>query len=219
MARKRDSALSEATTQRISLILRALRVLQAEGTPTISSHLLAERFGLNSAQIRKDLAQLGELGVRGLGYRVPVLSDDLRRRMGLDRTNGVVIVGAGNLGQALADSRNFNSDGFRVAGLFDDDRRKIGGRTRTGVLILDAGKLHEIVPPLGARIGVIAVPGEEAQRVALALVQAGLNALLNFAPTTVGPFPGTIVKNADLTLFLESLACQLEESVGAGRGR
>ncbi len=193
----------------------ALRVLQVEGTPTISSHRLAERFGLNSAQIRKDLAQLGELGVRGLGYRVPLLSDHLRRRLGLDRTNGVVIVGAGNLGQALADSKNFNSDGFHVVGLFDDDRRKIGGKTRTGIPILDAGGLRDTVLPLGARIGVIAVPGDESQRVALALVQAGLRALLNFVPTTVGPFPGTIVKNADLTLFLESLSCQLE---GAGDG-
>lgn len=212
MSRRRSSAIPEAAVHRISLILRALRVLEAEGTTTISSHCLAERFALNSAQIRKDLAQLGELGVRGLGYRVAELGDHLKRRMGLDRRNGVVIVGAGNLGQALADSRNFNSEGFGVVALFDDDRRKVGCKTRTGVPILDAGRMSATLPGLGARIGVIAVPGEEARRVALTLVQGGIKALLNFAPTTVGPFPETIVKNADLTLFLESLSFQLAET-------
>jgi redox-sensing transcriptional repressor len=130
--RRTDGAVSEATTQRLSLVLRALRLLAVEGATTISSRVLEERFGLNSAQIRKDLARIGGFGVRGLGYRVPDLRAHLRREMGLDRANRIVIVGAGNLGQALADARNFNSEGFEVVALFDDDRRKAGGRRGPG---------------------------------------------------------------------------------------
>ncbi len=209
MARRRDSAVSEATTHRLSLVLRALHLLEAEGTVTISSRLLEERFGLSSAQIRKDLAQFGGFGVRGLGYRVPDLRTRLRQQMGLDRANRIVIVGAGNLGQALADARNFNSEGFEVVALFDDDRRKIGGTTRTGIPIRDAATMPNALPGMDVRIGVIAVPGDQAGASARILVAAGIRALLNFAPTTIGPIPGTIVKNANLTLFLESLAFQL----------
>lgn len=214
--RRRDGAVSEATTHRLSLVLRALHLLDVEGAPTISSRLLEERFGLNSAQIRKDLAQIGGFGVRGLGYRVPDLRAHLRRQMGLDRANRIVIVGAGNLGQALADARNFNSEGFEVVALFDDDRGKVGGATRTGVPILDAGTMRDALPGMDVRIGVIAVPGDQACASARILVDAGIRALLNFAPTTIGPIPGAIVKNADLTLFLESLAFQLASPVPAG---
>ena len=212
MSRRRESAVSEATTHRLSLVLRALRVLEAEGIPTISSRLLEERFGLNSAQVRKDLAQLGGFGVRGVGYHVAELRERLQQQMGIDRENRIVIVGAGNLGQALADAHNFNSEGFRVAALFDDDPRKVGGTTRTGVPILDARTMGEVLPRIDARIGVLAVPADQATASARALAAAGVRALLNFAPATVGPIPGATVKNADLTLFLENLAFQLAAS-------
>jgi redox-sensing transcriptional repressor len=215
VARRRESAVSEATTHRLSLVLRALRLLDAEGTPTVSSRILEERFGLNSAQVRKDLAQLGGFGVRGVGYHVPELRACLQSQMGLDRENRIVIVGAGNLGQALADARNFNSDGFRVAALFDRDPRKIGSATRTGVPILDAATMRKALPSLDARIGVIAVPADQAPESARTLAEGGVHALLNFAPATVGPVPGAIVKNADLTLFLENLAFQLATVVAS----
>ena len=215
MSRRRESAVPEAATNRLSLILRALRVLEGEGVVTVSSGQLAERFSFHSAQIRKDLAQLGEFGVRGLGYRVSDLAENLRRRMGLTGVHPVVIAGAGHLGQALADATGFNSNGFRVVALFDDDRRKIGGKTRSGVPILDAARIEELLPALGADIGVVAVPGAQAGSAATALVRGGLKGLLNFAPTPVGPFPGVLVKNADLTLFLEGLAFQLH-GTGAG---
>ena len=212
MARRRESAVSEATTHRLSLVLRALRLLDAEGTPTVSSRILEERFGLNSAQVRKDLAQLGGFGVRGVGYHVPELRACLQRQMGLDRENRIVIAGAGNLGQALADARNFNSEGFRVAALFDVDSRKVGTATRTGIPILDAATIGSVLPGIGARIGVIAVPAEQAPGSARDLAGAGVRALLNFAPALIGPIPGAVVKNADLTLFLENLAFQLAAS-------
>jgi len=203
------SAVSEATTHRLSVLLRGLRALEAEGIATVSSQELAARFGLTSAQIRKDLAQFGEFGVRGVGYRVPELRKKLRDLMGLGRTHVVVIVGAGYLGQALADSRNFNSEGFQVAALFDVDGRKIGGRSRTGVPIRDAARLPREAREMGAEIGVLAVPAESVPVAAAALSDGGVKAILNFAAANAPPVPGIVVKNLDLTLFLENLSFQL----------
>ena len=202
-------SVSEATTHRLSLLLRSIRVLQSERVTTISSQQLAERFGLNSAQIRKDLAQFGEFGVRGVGYRVATLKAHLTAVMGLDRVRTVFVVGAGNLGQALADSRNFNSEGFRVTALFDSDRRKAGGKTKTGIPIRDVSGLLQDAAKENAEVGVLAVPADAVPTVALLLRDAGIKAILNFAPVTLAPFPGVVVKNVDLTLFLENLSFQL----------
>ncbi len=205
----RPDGVPEATSERLSLVLRGLRALEAQGVHTVSSYQLAERFGLNPAQIRKDLAQFGEFGVRGVGYRVADLKAKLKELMGLERTRTVVIAGAGNLGQALADSRNFNIDGFRVAALFDVDGRKIGGKSRTGVPIVDLTDLQRVAAELKADIGVIAVPAEDALEVARLLAGAGVPAILNFAPVSVPPTEGTFVRNVDLTFFLENLSFQL----------
>jgi redox-sensing transcriptional repressor len=199
---------------RLSLLMRSLGVLEAEDVDTISSTGLAQRLGVNAAQIRKDLAHLGEFGVRGVGYGVADLRTRLGAILGLDRVRVVVIVGAGHLGQALADSRNFNGESFRVGALFDVDGRKVGGRSRTGVPIRHAGTLRESVTELGAEIGILTVPPESADCVARSLAEAGIRGILNFAPATVGPFAGTTVKNVDLTLSLETLAIQLAPAVG-----
>src|SRR5664280_8392 len=126
----RTEPVPEATSHRLSLLLRSLRSLEAAGVRTASSYEIAARFSLNSAQIRKDLAQFGEFGVRGVGYRVAELKAHLKGLMGLGVTHTLGIAGAGKLGQALADSPNFNAEGFRVAALFDVDGRKVGGRSR-----------------------------------------------------------------------------------------
>jgi redox-sensing transcriptional repressor len=207
--RPRLVGVSEAATHRLSLLLRGLRRLEDEGVGTVSSFGLAERFGMNAAQIRKDLAHLGEFGVRGVGYRVADLRQRLGSILGLDRVRVVVIVGAGHLGQALADSRNFNGESFRVGALFDVDGRKVGGRSRTGVPVRHVTTLREAVVELGAEIGVLAVPAESADDAARALSEAGIRGILNFAPATVGPFDGAMVKNVDLTLSLETLAIQM----------
>lgn len=208
-ARARREGVSEAATHRLALLLRGLRLLESEGTGTVSSLGLAQRFGMNAAQIRKDLAHLGEFGVRGVGYRVADLRSRLAEILGLDRARVVVIVGAGHLGQALADSRSFNGESFRVGALFDVDGRKVGARSRTGVPIRHVSALGPSVAELGAEIGVVAVPAESAAEVACRLAAAGVRGILNFAPAGVGSFPGTAVKNVDLTLTLETLAVQL----------
>jgi redox-sensing transcriptional repressor len=149
-----------------------------------------------------------------VGYRVPELRAHLTSLMGLDRLREIVIVGAGNLGQALADSRNFNRDGFRVVALYDVDGRKVGGRSRTGLAIRDVGGLSAALQASTPDIGVIAVPADAAPGLASQLAAAGVPAILNFAPVTIPPIRGTLVKNVDLTLFLENLSYQL-----ASRGR
>jgi len=205
----RPEGVAAPTSERLSLVLRGLRALEAQGVHTVSSYQLAERFGMNPAQIRKDLAQFGEFGVRGVGYRVADLKAKLKELMGLAKTRVVVIVGAGNLGQALADTRNFNVDGFKVAALFDVDGRKVGGRSRTGVPILDMAELPQKAAEMKADIGVLAVPAEAALEVARLLAGAGVPALLNFAPVSIPPTEGTFVRNVDLTFFLENLSFQL----------
>jgi len=206
---ERTDPVPEATSHRLSLLLRSLRGLEAAGVHTASSFEIAARYGLNSAQIRKDLAQFGEFGVRGLGYRVHDLKAHLKALMGLEKTRVVGIAGAGNLGQALADSRNFNAEGFRVAALFDLDGRKVGGHSRTGVPIRDVQALEESVAELKIEIGIIAIPAEGALRLAERMAAAGVRALLNFAPVTIPALPGTVVKNVNLTFFLENLSFQL----------
>lgn len=201
----RDS-VSEFTTTRLSLYVRSLAVLRAEGVRHVSSQELARRFGLNSAQIRKDLATFGEFGVRGVGYEVPSLHRHLTSILGLDRTRRVVIVGAGNLGQALADYAGFQSDGFSIAGLFDNDAKKIGARTRTGVVVRDIAELGAVVSREGIEIGVLTVPASAAAAVSRRCVAAGLKAILNFAPVRLNPPPGVRVKNVDLKINLETLA-------------
>lgn len=208
-ARSRREGVSEAATHRLALLLRGLRLLESEGTGTVSSLGLAERFGMNAAQIRKDLAHLGEFGVRGVGYRVADLRARLGAILGLDRPRVVVVVGAGHLGQALADSGNFNGEAFRVGALFDVDGRKVGSRSRTGVPIRHVSSLADSVAELGAEVGVLAVPAESADEAARRLAGSGVRGILNFASASVGPFPAVLVKNVDLTLSLETLVVQL----------
>src|SRR5438132_7267949 len=118
--------ISELTTGRLSVYLRCLTYLESLNQQTVSSAELAQRFHLNSAQIRKDLACFGEFGTRGVGYNVATLKEHLTRTLGIDRTRRVVIVGAGNLGMALADYQGFNEHGFHIVALADIDGEKIG---------------------------------------------------------------------------------------------
>ena len=124
--------MSELTTNRLSVYLRCLNALDAAGVRTVSSQALAEQFHLNAAQIRKDLAYFGEFGVRGVGYYVKELRRHLRQILGLDRHVAIAIMGAGNLGLALADYPGFREEGFEIAALFDTMREKIGHRSRGG---------------------------------------------------------------------------------------
>jgi len=202
-------SVSELTTNRLSVYLRCLTELEAQGTRTISSQSLAEQFHLNAAQIRKDLAYFGEFGVRGVGYYVRDLKRHLRQILGLDRRLRVAIVGAGNLGMALADYPGFRQEGFEIAALFDSLREKIGQQSRSGVPINDIADLRRYVKREGVSIAVLAVPASSAQRVADVVVSAGIKAILNFSPGTLKVPDDVKVKGVDLTVSLESLSFYL----------
>ncbi|MEO8033185.1 MAG: redox-sensing transcriptional repressor Rex [Acidobacteriota bacterium] len=202
--------ISEVTTGRLSVYLRCLTYLEAIDERTVSSHELAERFHLNSAQIRKDLACFGEFGTRGVGYNVSTLKEHLVRALGLDRVRKVLIVGAGNLGMALADYSGFNDGGFRIVALVDNSPLKVGQTSRSGIPVLASVNLADIVRSMSVDIGVIAVNPDSAQEVHDALIAAGVSAILNFAPVQLRMRTDVKVKSVDLRINLESLSFYLK---------
>ena len=203
--------ISELTTGRLSVYLRCLTYLQSIHQKTVSSHELAQRFHLNSAQIRKDLACFGEFGTRGVGYNVSQLKDHLVRELGIDRVRNVLIVGAGNLGMALADYRGFNHNGFQIAALIDVDPAKIGRSSRSGIPVLAYSELRRIVRERQVEIAIIAVTADSAQEVYDSLAAAGVNAVLNFAPLQLRVQEGVKLKSVDLRINLESLSFYLKK--------
>jgi redox-sensing transcriptional repressor len=210
--RQSADQVSELTTNRLSVYLRCLHVLEDAGVKTISSQALAEQFHLNAAQIRKDLAYFGEFGVRGVGYYVRDLKRHLRQILGLDRKLRVAIMGAGNLGLALADYPGFRQEGFEIAALFDTLKDKVGQQSRSGVPIHDIVDLKKVARREGIRIAVIAVPAPYAQHVLGLVVAAGIKAVLNFSPGSL-QVPGDVkLKSVDLTVSLESLSFFLAQA-------
>lgn len=209
--RQAHDQVSELSTNRLSVYLRCLNELDATGVQTVSSRALAEQFRLNAAQIRKDLAYFGEFGVRGVGYYVKDLRRQLRQILGLDRGLRVVIIGAGNLGLALADYPGFRQEGFEIAGLFDVANEKIGHGSRGGVPIHDIKALKRLARRERFDIAVIAVPAPHAQPVVDLVVAAGFKAILNFSPGAL-KVPGDVkLKGVDLTVSLESLSFYLAQ--------
>jgi redox-sensing transcriptional repressor len=208
----RDRDVSEFTTERVSVYLRCLTILEAAGVKTISSIALAERFHLNSAQIRKDLACFGELGIRGVGYLVSDLRRHLTTTLGLDRQRGMVIFGAGNLGLALSDYSGFNSNGFVVTAVFDSNPAKQGRTTRGGLPILPNAELARVRASGNVEIGVIAVPTASAQSVYDLIADSGIRAVLNFAPVQLSQRADVRTRSVDLRINLESLSFALANS-------
>ena len=205
-ANNEREVISELTTGRLSVYLRCLTFLESQGQKTVSSGEMAERFHLNSAQIRKDLACFGEFGTRGVGYDVSRLRAHLIETLGIDRTRNVLIAGAGNLGMALADYHGFNSNGFHLVAIVDTDPEKIGKTSRSGIRVLPWERMTDVVRRNHVDIGIVAVPAEHAQTVHDALADAGIHAILNFAPTQIKLRPDVKVRSVDLRINLESLS-------------
>lgn len=201
----------EATLARLSLYLRCLRRLAKQGVTTISSARLEERCGIAAVQIRKDLSYFGEFGRSGIGYEVQHLLARLTEIMNLDRQHRLVIVGAGNLGSALAGYSGFVLSPFRVVGIFDNNFSKIGRRL-WNLEISDVERLPEINKTLEANIGLIAVPADAAQSAATLLAKAGIRAILNFAPAAVEVPEDVALRNVDLTRELEVLCYYIDRT-------
>jgi redox-sensing transcriptional repressor len=202
--------IPEMTVRRLSVYTRCLQQLEEDGVKTISSQELAERFSLNSAQVRKDLAYFGEFGVRGIGYYVSGLKAELQRILGLDREWQVALVGFGNLGSALFHYKGFTRQGFRIAAVFDDDPAKFG-RSADGVPILPLRDLPREAKSRNLQLAIVAVPAESAQHVTETLVAAGIKAILNFAPGRIRAPKDVRFKGVDLSIELETLSFYLAQ--------
>jgi redox-sensing transcriptional repressor len=200
-----EARLSRASVQRFSLYLRHLQRFAREGVQTVSSGQLGEALGITDAQVRKDLAYLGNLGQPGIGYPAQELSDALRHSLGIDRSWAAVVVGVGNLARALLRYRGFEQQGFRFVALFDSDPGKVG-QSIDGLEVFAMDKIADVVARTGAELGVVAVPAEAAQQVADALVGAGIRGILNFAPTGLRLPHGVALVAVDLAVQLEQLA-------------
>src|SRR5215475_3627032 len=193
--------IPEMTVRRLSVYTRCLQQLEEDGVKTISSQELAERFSLNSAQVRKDL-----------GYYVSGLKAELQRILGLDREWQVALVGFGNLGSALYHYKGFARQGFRIAAIFDDDPAKLG-TTPDGVPILPLRDLPKESKARNLQLAIMAVPAESAQPVTETLVAAGIKAILNFAPGRLRAPKDVRFKSVDLSIELETLSFYLVQGL------
>lgn len=206
------SRIPRATVNRLPLYLQCLESLP-EDKPTVSSMELAERIKENAAKVRKDLSFLGTYGVRGVGYDVEHLIFQIRRELGLTRVWPVLIVGAGNLGSALAKFGGFGPAGFTVVALFDNDPDKVG--TRIGDLtVLDVSHLHREIRDRDIPIAIIATPADGAQHVADRLVAAGVRSILNFAPIVLQAPSGVEVRQVDMATELQILGFHAQQARG-----
>ncbi len=171
---------------RLPVYLRALGFLIAEGRQITSSQELGDRLGISSAQIRKDLSHFGEFGKQGTGYDIGFLYDQLRTILKVNKLWDVVLVGAGNLGKAIADYGGFRGKGFVITAIFDNDPEKIGKPMGIDdVIVQPIADLAESIKSNGVTVGIIATPAHEAQAVARIMVDAGVKAILNYAPITL----------------------------------
>lgn len=205
-SRARDE-VPTATVERLPVYLHVLDRLRASGIATVSSAELAERSGVTSAKLRKDLSHLGSFGTRGVGYDVDFLHRSIADWLGVHQPLGVVIVGLGNLGHALATYRGFAGGGFRVVGLIDVDPEVVGRTVTCGEDALTVRSLVEL-PEIAAhaQIGVIATPGGAAQDACDRLVAAGITHILSFAPRFLSVPPGVEVRAIDVGVELQILA-------------
>jgi redox-sensing transcriptional repressor len=197
--------IPEATVARLPVYLRALHGLAESGARTVSSQALAQLVGGGSAKVRKDLSHLGTYGTRGVGYDVDFLLFQVRQALGLTRDWPTVVVGAGNLGRALANYAGFSDRGFPVVGVLDADPSKVG--TLVGPFrVRPLADLADLVAGHESLIGIIATPPGAAQEVADLLVSHGVTAILNFAPSLVAVPANVAVRKVDLALELQILS-------------
>jgi len=197
--------IPDATVSRLPVYLRILGDLAAGDIGQVSSDQLAEFAGVNAAKVRKDLSYLGTYGTRGVGYDVQFLTYQIQRELGLNQSWPVVIVGAGNLGQALANYAGITERGFHVVGIVDKDISKIG-TVVGGVRVRHADELQSITSAQSVSIGIIATPAQHAQEAADALVRAGIGSIMNFAPTVLSVPRDVHVRKVDLALELQILS-------------
>ena len=205
LSKQTHRRIPDATVSRLPVYLRILGEQRDLGIDSISSDRLAELGGVNAAKVRKDLSYLGSYGTRGVGYEVEYLIFQIQRELGLTHDWPIVIVGAGNLGQALAGYGGFGERGFPVAAIVDVDPAKVG-TVLGGVRVRAVDELPQIVHSKRINIGVVATPAGAAQDAADRLVGAGVTSILNFAPIVLSVPSGIEVRKVDLAVELQILS-------------
>jgi redox-sensing transcriptional repressor len=193
---------------RLPIYLRALTFMAEEGQEITSSQELSEKLGISSAQIRKDLSHFGEFGKQGTGYEITYLRDQLKRILHVERTWPVALVGYGDLGHALANYAGFAPKGFEIVAVFDNAPHKIGQQV-AGKDVMDLSELPRVVREQNIRVAIIAAPSSAAQEAADMLVEAGIKALLNYAPINISVPTNIQVQYIDPAAHLQHMTYYL----------
>jgi redox-sensing transcriptional repressor len=201
--------IPDIIVSRLPVYLRALRHMQAQKQQTTSSQELGEQVGISAAQIRKDLSQFGEFGKQGTGYNIAFLIAKLREILQLEQVWEVALVGMGDMGHALARYPGFTDRGFKIAMVFDTDPHKIG--TRVGDFVVhDMNGIVETIKNAGIRVAMVCVPAAAAQEVTNQLVEAGVRAILNYAPISLSVPEGVRVQYLDPSIGLQRMTYYLD---------
>ncbi len=203
--REHRKKISDSTINRLSKYFRTLERFINQQIETVSSDEIAEIDGVTSAQVRKDLSFFGTFGKRGLGYNTEKLKSNIGAILGLNKKWNVAVIGIGNIGTALIDYEEFKKQGFLIKLLLDNDNRKIGKKIK-GLEIKDSSKAIKYIRDAKIQIAIIAVPSKFAQGVANTLTDAGIEAILNFAPLRIKVPPNVMVKNENMSIELEALS-------------
>ncbi len=204
-----EKLIPDIVVGRLPLYLRALQHMANEGRQVTSSQELGERLGISAAQIRKDLSQFGEFGKQGTGYQIDYLQDQIRKILKVDRVWSVAVVGAGDIGSAVASYQGFANRGFQVTMLFDNSPAKIGKKIGN-FTVQDITTLEETIRKEGIQVAMITVPADQAQAVADLLVKAGVKAILNYAPLSLNVPSEVKVQNTDPATHLQRMTYYLD---------
>lgn len=207
----RDQAIPDIVIRRLPIYRRGLRHLLDEGRLTISSNDLADEIGVTAAQIRRDLSYFGRFGKQGKGYDVPTLVEAVQQILKIDRRWDVALAGFGHLGQAIADYRGFEPSSFRIAAIFDRSPELIGLQSDRGVVVQAEEDITRHVEEAGIRMGIVAVPADQAQEVTDMLLAGGVEAILNYAPVTLHVPSGVWVREIDPISLMQSMTFYLDD--------
>ena len=203
-----EKVISPAVIKRLPRYYRYLGDLLKNDVVRISSKELSQKMNVTASQIRQDLNNFGGFGQQGYGYNVEFLYNEMGRILGLDRTNNIIIIGAGNLGQALANNQDFDSNGFKIIGLFDVNPRLIGMTVR-GVEVYDIDMLEDFLSKNEVMIAALTLPKNKATKIAGELVDLGIKALWNFAPVDLNLPDDVIVENVHLSESIMTLSYRI----------
>jgi redox-sensing transcriptional repressor len=204
-----DKLIPDIVVGRLPQYLRSLQRMAREGRTLTSSQELGERLGISAAQIRKDLSQFGEFGKQGTGYNIPYLIEQLQKILHVDHEWEMAVIGAGDIGSAVARYKGFANRGFKVCLIFDVNPEKIG--TQLGEFVVqDYAHMVDIVREARIKVAMIAVPASQAQEVADRLVEAGVSAILNYAPISINLPEGVRVQYIDPSIHLQRMTFYME---------